>query len=399
MASVIIGDYRYTSFNASEASVAVVDNTKTSYGAILSSVTIDGVEYSVTVMYECFKNCTSLITAPEIPSSVTMMSYCFNNCDSLINAPVIPNSVENMAMCFYGCNALVTAPIIPSSVLNVNSCFRYCTSLSGDIIVYNNPFVSIERQNVFKNTHNSITICPRSTSIISTWQTIANEYSNVSVVLDPQINYTFLSSRRLTPTENTTYGTTRGIRIDMLLDCGNSYALTGMTPSSGKLYTIDGTQITFPYYSPNLLRCYLIYEPSSQVPTGKLTIQVQNINTTFNSLQVYLPSTATISQFEQKESDTTKQLAPQINELTSLTFNPQNNNVTNVKSLVSYIYQSATGNTLTPLTNDNKTQINTLKSDNTLDIKHFVTTADNIQVTTDKTLQDIITECYNALET
>ena len=148
-----------------------------------------------------------------------------------------------------------------------------------------------------------------------------------------------------------------------------------------------------------MLRCYLIYEPSSQVLTGKLTIQVQNVNTTFSSLQVYLPSTATISQFEQKESNTTKQLAPQINELTSLTFNPQNNNVTNVKSLVSYIYQSATGNTLTPLTNDNKTQINALKSDNTLDIKHFVTTADNIQVTTDKTLQDIITECYNALET
>ena len=399
--SVIIGDYRYRIHNATErtARVAVVDKTLNSYGAIQSSVEIEGVEYSVTVMFQCFKDCTSLITAPEIPSSVTMMSNCFNNCDSLINAPVIPNSVESMDMCFYGCDALVTAPIIPSSVLNVDSCFQYCTSLSGDIIVYNNPFASIERQNVFKNTQNPITIRPRSTSIISTWQTIANEYSNVSVTLDPEINYTLLSSRRLTSTENTTYGTTCGVRIDMLLDCSDSYALTGMIPISGRLYAIDGTQITFPYYSPNLLRCYLIYEPSSQVPTGKLTIQVQNVNTTFSSLQVYLPSTATISQFEQEENGATKQLASQINNLESLKFNPQGNTVTNVGSLVPYIYQSTTGNTLNTIDNDNKTQINTLKLDNTLDIKHFVTTADNIQVTTDKTLQDIITECYEALET
>lgn len=373
MASIDIGDYRYTSFNTTEAKVKVIDNTKSSYGAILSSVTIDGVEYSVTNMRYCFIDCSSLIIAPEIPSGVTSISSCFENCPSLTTAPEIPSSVVNMSSCFWG-----------------------CTVLEGDIIVSNNPS---EYGLIFSGTASPITIRPVGSNNISIWQTIANEYSNVSVVLDPQINYTFLSSRRLTSTENTTYGTTRGVRIDMLLDCGDSYVLTGMTPSSGKLYTIDGTQITLPYYSPNLLRCYLIYESSSQVPVGKLIIEIRNINSSFNFLQVYLPSTATISQFEQKESNTTKQLAPQINELTSLKFNPQNNNVTNVKSLISYIYQSATGNTLTALTNDNKTQINTLKSDNTLDIKHFVTTADNIQVTTDKTLQDIITECYEALET
>ena len=491
MASVVIGDYRYTNINnTSEAKVVVVDKTKTSYGAILSSVTIDDIECVVTNMNNCFDGCSSLTTPPVIPDSVKHMNYCFRGCSTLTTVPVIPNGVLNMQCCFEDCNSITTPPIIPntvvvmdycfnncsllttapiiptnvtdmtscfagceslvnapeipdgvtnmtscfascyvletapskipdsvtnmygcfsdcyilttvptipSNVTNMTVCFLRCESLQGDIMVFNSP---TKYTLIFNNTENPITIRPVGSNNISIWQTIANEYSNVSVVLDPQINYTFLSSRRLTQAENTTYGTTRGVRIDMLLDCGDSYALTGMTPSSGKLYTIDGTQITFPYYSPNLLRCYLIYEPSSQVPTGKLTIQVQNVNTTFSSLQVYLPSTATISQFEQLENSETTQLAPQINNLGSIIFNPQGSGAsTNVAQLVPLIYQSATGNTLTPLTNDNKTQINTLKSDNTLDIKHFVTTADNIQVTTDKTLQDVITECYEALET
>lgn len=374
MSSVNIGDYTYTVLSESEqtASAEVISTSKSSYGSILSSVTIDGIEYSITDVRYCFFACKALTTPPEIPSGVTNMTGCFHNCTSL-----------------------TTAPEIPSSVRWLSGCFNGCTLLTGNIIVHNNPDLY---NDVFSGTTQPIKICPANVNVISTWQKIANEYSNVSMGLD-LITYTFLSSRRLTPTENTTYGTTRGVRIDMLLDCGDSYALTGMTPSSDKLYTIDGTQITFPYYSPNLLRCYLIYEPSSQVPTGKLIIQVQNINTTFSSLQVYLPSTATISQFEQEENGATKQLASQINNLESLKFNPQGNTVTNVGSLVPYIYQSITGDTLNTIDNDNKTQINTLKSDNTLDIKHFVTTADNIQVTTDKTLQDIITECYEALET
>lgn len=396
--SVIIGDYEYSIKDSSRrtASVQVVDRSLSSYGAIQPSVMIDGVEYNVIFMAYCFFDCSRLTTPPSIPDGVQGMTGCFQNCESLAVAPIIPDTVRFMMDCFAGCASLTTAPEIPSSVRDMQGCFAYCTSLKGNIFVNNQA----HGDDMFYATSNLITIRPRNLDIISSWQEIANQYNNVSVALDSYIGYTFLSSRKLTKAENLNYNTTRGVRIDILLDCTDTFTLLNIVPASGKLYTIDDTQITFPYSPPSLLRCYFIYESSSQVPTGKLTIEVRNINTTFNSLQVYLPSTATISQFEQKESDTTKQLAPQINKLTSLIFNPQSNNVTNVKTLVSYIYQSAIGNPLLNIiNNDNKTQINTLKSDNTLDIKHFVTTADNIQVTTDKTLQDIITECYNALET
>ena len=377
--SVTIGDYKYTGYDDAWATVKVVDTGKTSYGEILSEVEIEGVECIVTNMEYCFAGCSDMIMSPNIPNTIGAMAFAFSNCISLVTPP----------------------PHIPSSVLYMEYCFNNCRAIKGQMFVSNSPK---RYSDIFYGAAASgekLIIRPTSLDIVSSWQNITVEYNyrRLSTELDPQILYTFLSSRRLTSIENTTYNTTRGVRVDMLLDCGDSYALTGMIPSNGKLYTIDGTQITFPYYSPNLLRCYLIYEPSNQVPANKLTIQIENINTIFNSLQVDLPSTATISQFNHNGTSTTI-LAPQINNMTSVRLNLQGyGSFYNINNILMYIYQNVTGGTLQTINNTNTAQINVLNEGGGLDIKHYVTTADNIQVTTDKTLQDIITECYNALDT
>ena len=380
--SVIVGDYLYTGWDDATAGVKVVDATKAYYGEILSNVEIEGVECVVSGMAECFRGCYNILTSPDIPDTIIDMGRAFYNCTSLITPP----------------------KHIPANVLYMESCFYNCQNIRGQIFVSNSPTRYSEMFRFAVAAGESLVIRPTSLNIVSLWQNIvAQNVTRKRVELDPQISYTFLSSRRLTVVENAIYNTTRGVRIDMLLDCGGTYALTGMSPSNGKLYAIDGTQITFPYYSPNLLRCYLIYEPSSQVPTNKLTIQIENINTVFNSLQVSLPSTATVSQFNRNSASSTTisgMIGAQINNMTSVILNPQGQGSFNdINNLLIYIYENITGNTLTPIYNSDKAQVNVLNENGSLDIKHYVTTANNIQVTTSKTLQNIITECYNALGT
>ena len=229
MSSINIGDYKYENIYANDAQVTAIDKTKSSYDAILSNVTIDGVEYSVTSIHRCFLGCTSLTTAPEIPSSVTNMrncfqnctslttapeipsgvtdmrhcflgctslatapeipssvtdmSYCFYGCTSLITASEIPSGVTNMSYCFQGCSALTTAPEIPSGITDMERCFQGCSDLTNIIITHNNP-TSIDY--IFALTSNPIYIVPKGDQdVIDAWTNIADEYSNV-YILDTQ---------------------------------------------------------------------------------------------------------------------------------------------------------------------------------------------------------------------
>ncbi|MBQ8747195.1 MAG: leucine-rich repeat protein [Clostridia bacterium] len=128
--------------------VRVIDDTKSTCGAILESinckpitslyktfyyceslVTAPVIPSSVTNMQNTFYGCTSLTTAPVIPSSVTNMWATFLYCESLVTAPVIPDNVTNMRYTFEGCTSLVTAPVIPSSVTDMSFTFEDCTSL------------------------------------------------------------------------------------------------------------------------------------------------------------------------------------------------------------------------------------------------------------------------------
>ena len=73
MADFIIGDYRYTTFEAlNTVRAKVVDNTKSSYSDIPTTVMYDDVVYNVTSLYGCFNNCKNLEVIPNIPITVTV---------------------------------------------------------------------------------------------------------------------------------------------------------------------------------------------------------------------------------------------------------------------------------------------------------------------------------------
>ena len=85
-----------------------------------------------------FRNCKSLITAPELPATVfgsECYQYMFYGCTSLINAPELPATTltpKCYQYMFYGCTSLVNAPKLPATITTdycYNSMFYGCTSL------------------------------------------------------------------------------------------------------------------------------------------------------------------------------------------------------------------------------------------------------------------------------
>ena len=159
----IAGDYKYCYEKAIEIGytdygaiydylnnwhVDVLINTKTTYGAILSSIA----GQPVTDMYQTFKECPNLIDTPLIPNSITNMNesfafctslktvnnisteikeleYTFWGCTSLKNVPTIPSNVKELYYTFYGCSSLTTMPAIPNGVNNMEGAFRDCVKL------------------------------------------------------------------------------------------------------------------------------------------------------------------------------------------------------------------------------------------------------------------------------
>ena len=90
-----------------------------------------------------FKNCTSLITAPELPATKFASAHhayesMFYGCISLKDAPKLPAiTFSNLAYIyqsmFYGCTSLMTAPILPAMVATqgcYQSMFNGCISLT-----------------------------------------------------------------------------------------------------------------------------------------------------------------------------------------------------------------------------------------------------------------------------
>ena len=85
-----------------------------------------------------FRNCKSLITAPELPATALgseCYQYMFYGCTSLVNAPELPATTlteKCYQYMFYGCTSLVNAPELPATTL-AEKCyfnmFRNCSSL------------------------------------------------------------------------------------------------------------------------------------------------------------------------------------------------------------------------------------------------------------------------------
>ena len=96
---------------------------------IPSSVTYNGITYSVTsIGINAFYDCSSL-TSVTIPNSVTSIgSYAFYDCSSLTSV-TIPNSVTRIGYeAFYDCSSLTSVTISATSI--GSSAFSYCSSLT-----------------------------------------------------------------------------------------------------------------------------------------------------------------------------------------------------------------------------------------------------------------------------
>lgn len=94
----------------------------------------------VSVYALMFDGCTNLLYAPKVLPANDFKGpynyqYMFRNCKSLITAPELPATVLGIGCyqyMFYGCTSLVNAPKLPATIMADNcydSMFRGCTSL------------------------------------------------------------------------------------------------------------------------------------------------------------------------------------------------------------------------------------------------------------------------------
>ena len=127
----IDGIYYILAFDYKEAEVTSNPNKYSGSVIIPSSVSYEGVEYSVTSIGNyAFWHCSSL-SSINLPNSVTRIgSGAFSNCTSLTSF-IIPNSVTRIgSSAFSNCTSL-TSFIIPNSVTRIeNNTFTSCSSLT-----------------------------------------------------------------------------------------------------------------------------------------------------------------------------------------------------------------------------------------------------------------------------
>lgn len=145
-------DIWYTDYTDYNWGVSVWDETKSSYGKMLTSINGKVVDNLIGVYTQCnnmeispplphtAKNmmfayiyCHSLKEAPVIPDGVTIMTSTFDNCDSLEVAPSIPLSVTDIAGCFIACSNLTVPPVIHENILYAYDTFSACYALSGTL--------------------------------------------------------------------------------------------------------------------------------------------------------------------------------------------------------------------------------------------------------------------------
>ena len=148
-------DYIYTVIdnNSTPKKVAAYafDRNKISYSNIPSTITVNGVNYSVTSLY-----------------------YPSYNTDGTLDTS------NYIGGCFEGCSAMTTAPNdgIPSTITDIRNCFKNCSKLTGNIIVNGNPS---NYDNIFTGTVQSIYIINGGNSNVpNLWRSIiAKQYTNV----------------------------------------------------------------------------------------------------------------------------------------------------------------------------------------------------------------------------
>lgn len=398
MAEFIIGDYKYTTNDTSHTvQVDVNDRLKLSYEDIPATVTYDGVTYRVTDASYCFRGCASLTEAPVIPNSVTLMRGCFENCTSLIQAPIIPNNVIYLGSCFKNCTSLTEAPIIPNRVDVMHECFENCTSLTGNLYILGNPYYL---PSALYGTTQPIRVYTFYRSVADALKN-SSDNNNIIIQTDASqgdVPITILNTRALTRNENTTYNTSHGIRVDLLVDCSDGGGLTNVYINNsiysnvlydmyGNLIPLNGSNSPL-YIPPDYLRCYIIIEAPQIVPTNTFSFYMTKVafdRTSAENKNIYYPSTATHSQILQEGNNDI--ISPQI-DVKNIRVNSKGS------GLNAYTVADITGSNSIGMINV-QTNVNYEVDDVAIDIKHVVTHASNVKVGNTTTLQDWITNMYS----
>ena len=398
MAEFIIGDYKYITKDTSHTvQVEANDKFKSSYEDIPATVTYDGATYIVTDASFCFAGCTSLTEAPIIPNSVINLYSCFENCTSLTEAPIIPDSVISLDTCFRNCTSLTEAPIIPNRVLSLYSCFRNCTSLTGNLYILSKPTLI---RFALHGTTQPIKVYTFYESIADALKE-SSDNNNIIIQTDASqgdVPITILNTRALTRSENTTYNTSHGVRVDLLVDCSDGGGLTNVYINNsiysnvlydmyGNLIPLNGSNTPL-YIPPDYLRCYIIIEAPQIVPTNTFSFYMTKVafdRSGAENKNIYYPSTATHSQILQEGN----------NDIISPQIDAKNIRVNSKDSgLNAYTVADITGSNSIGMINV-QTNVNYEVDDVAIDIKHVVTHASNVKVGNTTTLQDWITNMYS----
>lgn len=380
-------------------------------------------EYHVSrLLNDAFSNCVSLVTPPSIPSHIRDMSYCFYGCTSLQSAPDLSNTnVRGMAYCFYGCTSLLTPPLLPQNpnLVHLQSCFEGCSKLQSAPIFYN------DESNTTTYTHirrcyygcsslsgdvylpNRISSANSVTEVFSNTGDIPNRIyvhtqsefvddivaTSGGTAVAGSTNVNICNTRRLTDAENTSFGTTNGVRIDMLIDGSRAGVIEGLSRSGIVFYNaITNTQITFPT-TLGCVRSYAIVDNAPNIPTA-ITFKFLTQNYSEPTISVYAPCTA--QPCDLIHDGDTNPMSIDITTQNVIVHGAGSDAVTLytfLGFLYRYIYPSTYGRLIAEFIREETERIQQYDgtNDNT---KHINMTADSIKVTANSTLQDVITQLY-----
>ena len=278
--------------------VAVLDNSKDSYGDIVSVInsedvtnltcTFGGCEELVfapnlpaTIKYmdTAFCDCINLVETPKLPdgvitlgyafaynssllkismlpNSVTNMNYTFFYCTGLTEAPVIPNSVTDMGGTFSGCTGLTEAPEIPNSVTSLFYTFYNCTSLVTAPVI---PSSVTDMRYTFSGCTSLVTVPVIPNSVTNMYATFRGCTSLVTAPVIPSsvtsLYYTFYNCTSLTGTVRINSssvtsvfyifgGTSKAITVEVPAGSTTYNKLTVLTTSNGKPSNVTLTTFT-----------------------------------------------------------------------------------------------------------------------------------------------------------
>ena len=83
-----------------------------------------------TTLDSLYKYCYVLTSALTLPEGVVSMRYTYERCREMETVPPIPSTVTRMDDCFWNCYKLQTSPTLPPAVTNLCYTFCNCTSLT-----------------------------------------------------------------------------------------------------------------------------------------------------------------------------------------------------------------------------------------------------------------------------